>query len=96
MSSYETNQPKGLAIPNSKLPPATNETIYLFFFPPLPDFEGAAALEEDAAASCFFNLPGCLGTNSAIRIISCFSATIKTNHNLVTKFYNKLQKYHVM
>lgn len=61
--------------------------FYLLFFPPFPDFEEGAAFPdfegaafpdfegaaaEEEAGSCFLFLPGCLGTNAATCIISCF------------------------
>ena len=45
---------------------------HFFFFPPFVFFELPPA-EELGADSCFFVLPWCLGTSSAIWIISCFS-----------------------
>lgn len=45
---------------------------YLFFFPPLPDFEAPVLVV--ATASCFLVRPGCLGTNSATWSMSCFPA----------------------
>ena len=58
--------------------------VYLFFLPPLPDFEEVPAVEAVAWGSCFFTLSGCLGTNSAIFCISCFPAKHIYQHNEYT------------